>query len=285
MPAVSNAAASESSASRRRRRRGAGLALVTCLAVGAAAAAASDLPWRSAAQQSAGLVGVSRGEAASFAGAVEKRADEILPGLAGALRQAFLALVEKQCDIVFDEVDHDSSGRLNSAELHVAILLAYGRLNQILGSMALDAPHTQEVKELLAASADARGELTREGFREIFVQKFLHKVAAQAGARLLTQKLLVPAGGVALNFLAQEWQLSRSLESLLSGRSVGGPRGVLVHSIKQTVTSRILSQLGKALGPLVNLRLAAAAAQASHVEDLIRRCLAERTASEEPGKK
>lgn len=215
----------------------------------------------------------------------EIRDDEMLPGLVGAVRQAFVALVEKQCDIVFDEVDHDSNGRLSSAELHVAILLAYGRINQILGHMALKAPCAREVKSLLAASDIGHdGTLTRDEFKDVFVRKFMRQVAAEATARLVTQKLLIPAGGVGLNLLVDHWRLGKRLEAALNRHSGWtGPKGMVVRSVRRTVTGTVLSQLGRALGPMVNMQIAAAVAAGARVEDAIESWL-RRNKIEEPGR-
>lgn len=253
--------------------------LLACMVLAAIAVVA---PWQLRVQDTAGLVDVAQ-EAASQAGGKglgmpkQPRDDEILPGVVGAVRQAFLALIEKQCDIVFDEVDHDSNGKLNSAELHVAVLLAYGRLNQILGSMALTAPNTGEVKALLAASDNGKGGLTRDGFKDVFVRKFMHQVAAQAAARLIVSKVLIPAGAVGLNLLANECNIGTRLEDALSGHSGWtGPKGMVARSVRRTVTNTAISQLGRALGPLINMNLATALARAAHVEDLIQRMLNDR---------
>jgi len=232
-------------------------------------------PWRLRNQDTAGLAVLAREGAGSLQGK-ETQEDEMLPGLVGAVRQAleapkllsaggWRALVDKQLDIVFDEVDHDSSGKLNSAELHVAILLAYARLNQKLGSAALKPPGTRAVKELFG-----KGELTREAFKEVFMRKLMHKVATQAVATLLTRRLIVPTGGVALNVMSQQWRADNSLVNLLPKNfDLMDPEGTVMRSVKKVIANRALSQLGRALGPLISMRVAGAIAQGTRIEDLI----------------
>jgi len=185
------------------------------------------------------------------------------------VKEAFVALVEKQCDLVFTEVDHDNSGALDSAELHVAILLVYGRLNQVMGSMALKVPRAREVKELLAeASSDSRrrGELSREEFRAMFVNIFVPRVAARATAHLMTRKLLVPAAAAALNVVMAEMGFGKTLAKAVKSAKHKGIRGFFEKQVKGAVTKKVLSDLGPAFGPLINLQLAGIAADKLQVE-------------------
>jgi len=181
---------------------------------------------------------------------------KVLPGFLEAIKQAASALVEKQCDIVFSEVDHDSSGRLDSAELHVALLLVYGRLNQMLGGMALGLPRSREVKVMLIAADDGDGSLTRDEFKKFFMRLFVRRLAALVSARLLTQKVLIPLGAVSISLLAEELDVNKQLEHMLASSVESS--NIIMRKLKRAVMSKSLDKLGPAVGPFISLAAAGA---------------------------
>lgn len=236
--------------------------------------------WPQASTRSSEAISIPCSEAPPLA--IDDREEaEILPGLVGAVRQAFAALAEKQCDKVFAEVDHDGSGTLDSAEVHVAVLLVYGRLNEILGSMALKAPRTAEVKALLRDS-DVRGDdgqLDRDEFKRIFARRFMQRIAARAGARLLTKKVLVPLGGIGLNLASEHFGLSDKLTEKLGklGKEKGA-KALVANSIRRMVASKVLAQVGPAVGPLVNMQLSGALLEMLRVERMLAQIFGDKAA-------
>mmetsp|Transcript_26777 Transcript_26777/g.52366 ORF Transcript_26777/g.52366 Transcript_26777/m.52366 type:complete len:278 (+) Transcript_26777:23-856(+) len=130
------------------------------------------------------------------------------------LRQKLL----KVCDEVFTQVDHNSNGKLNSAELHVAVLLIYDRLNKLLGDMALDVPASEEVRDMIiVADRNGDGQLNRNEFKKVFIQRFLKKISARVTARVLTHRVLVPLGAMALGVLETQYDLRESVEDHVDG--------------------------------------------------------------------
>merc|ERR550525_232388 len=113
--------------------------------------------------------------------------------------------MREQCAAVFTEVDHDSSGTLSSAEVHVAVLLVYSRLNQILGSSALPMPTRHQVMAMVAeADCDGNAVLSQEEFSAWFSRKFMRRIAGCVAAHVLAKKVLVPAGALWLSLAASQ---------------------------------------------------------------------------------
>merc|ERR1740123_1612741 len=99
----------------------------------------------------------------------------------------------------------------------------------------------------------------------------MHEVAAQATARLLTRKVVIPAGAVALNLVADQMQVSARLEASLTRHSGwAGPKGMVVRSMKRAITHKALTKLGCAVGPVVYMHLAEVFAEAVQVEEQLK---------------
>lgn len=178
------------------------------------------------------------------------------------------------CNSVFDEVDHDNSGRLNSAEVHVAVLLVYDKLNHHLGGAQLPVPSALEVKQM-TLNSDKNGDrqLSRREFRNVFAERFLHRVTARVMARILVSRLLVPAAAIGLHVLEEKrgwdhavednlgrWAV-RSAEILSQGQSRASRRDVqATRQLTETAVSRLL--------PIANYHLARELAKLLRVETL-----------------
>lgn len=198
----------------------------------------------------------------------------ILPGFVEAVRQAAVALFEKQCDIVFTEVDHDGNGRLNSAELHVAVLLVYSRLNEILGGTALSLPGAEEIRLMFFAADDGDGKLTREEFKEFFTDTFARRIAALLGAHLLTEKIIVPATAMGFNILAEHLQMLKRLDNMLTSTKLEGTgKDIVKRKLKQVVTNKAVRKLVPAVGPILNVAAAGAVMNRLKVEMHLARAL------------
>lgn len=194
------------------------------------------------------------------------------------------------CNSVFDDVDHDDSGRLDSAETHVAVLLVYDKLNRHLGGAQLRVPTASEVKQMILASdKDGDGQLTRREFRQCFAEIFLHRVAARVIARLLVTRLIVPAAAIGFHVLEEKQGWDHALEDSIGRWAVQGAQVVsqgqssfgrrdaqATRQLTESAVSRLL--------PIANYHLAIQLSKLFRVEGLLawgfgeRRCDAQQAA-------
>ena len=75
-----------------------------------------------------------------------------------------------------------------------------------MGNLALPFPRAREVKALLVefGTHAKGGELTKEQFTDFLVHRLAYQVGTRVAARVLTQKIIIPAAAVALN-VANKW--------------------------------------------------------------------------------
>jgi len=177
------------------------------------------------------------------------------------------------CNAVFDDVDHDQSGRLDSAEVHVAVLLVYDKLNRHLGGAQLRVPTAAEVKQMILASdKDGDGQLTRREFRQCFAEIFLHRVAARVIARLLVTRLIVPAAAIGFHVLEEKRGWDHTLEDSIGRWAV---QSVQVVSQGQSgkrdaqATRQLTESAVSRLLPIANYNLAKELAKLLRVEGLL----------------
>mmetsp|Transcript_19435 Transcript_19435/g.58576 ORF Transcript_19435/g.58576 Transcript_19435/m.58576 type:complete len:285 (-) Transcript_19435:54-908(-) len=206
------------------------------------------------------------------------------------LSNQFHRRVELLCDDVFLKVDHDKSGRLDSAELHLAVIILYGRVNGLM-RVSLEPPEAEEVKAMLAEADDNHdGRLSRAEFKKVFMRSFFHRIIALASARLLTQRLLVPASAVALHSFAESGGLEAAVAGMaarVSGALTNGLALLLAfrptaralgaraprerHAVEKWVAATALHA-----APFAALWLTGASARFFSVEPLIARILGSR---------
>mmetsp|Transcript_52599 Transcript_52599/g.122430 ORF Transcript_52599/g.122430 Transcript_52599/m.122430 type:complete len:262 (+) Transcript_52599:77-862(+) len=185
------------------------------------------------------------------------------------LTKQFRKHMEALCDDVFAKVDHDESGRLNSAELHIAVLLVYSQANHLF-HLNLKPPDAEAVKVMLmAADLNDDGQLNRMEFKDVFMSRFFHRILSLAIARLLTQRLLVPAAAVALQGWLDQQGASASMEEW-AARTGMRFAGALAPTDRRAA-GQLASATTRRIMPLVNLQLAGASAQLLHVEGLLAR--------------
>lgn len=212
-------------------------------------------------------------------------------GLRALVGHTIRSYMAHTCNSVFDEVDHDSSGRLDSAEVHVAVLLVYDKLNRHLGGAQLPVPSASEVKNMILNSdKDGDGQLSRREFRCCFADRFLHRVTARVMARLLVTKLMVPAAAIGLHVLEEKRGWDRALEDnlgrwavqsaelLSQGRDRASRRDVqATRQLTETAVSRLL--------PLTNYHLARELAKLLRVESLLSWIFGERRLDQQRNRK
>jgi len=184
---------------------------------------------------------------------------------AKGLQKKFIALIEKYCEDVFQEVDHDKSGTIDSAELHIAVLLVFAKLNKVLGELAIDPPSTAVVKSLLKK----KKELTKEEFKEVFLKRFLRPVLAKASSRVLTHKVIVPGIAVGLDAYLAHLQLAERIEEKVSHIDIGPQRGIkgrILKKLRETIQHKLIPPLCAIVGHVVNTNIANILAKLFKVE-------------------
>mmetsp|Transcript_46125 Transcript_46125/g.128284 ORF Transcript_46125/g.128284 Transcript_46125/m.128284 type:complete len:288 (-) Transcript_46125:154-1017(-) len=178
--------------------------------------------------------------------------------------------VMKQCESAFHEVDHDNSGSLDIAELHIAVLLVYRGLNRALGMPHFAPPRRAEVCALHAQGDDGDGGLTLREFQDVFIERLLPRVAAKAFSRLVTLRLVVPWTAVGLNLATARLHVASHLEELVAQSGTGnGLQRFVARSVRRAVSQKVFPKLCSAVGPVVNMCVAKAAVQCAHIEDHI----------------
>lgn len=187
------------------------------------------------------------------------------------MTKQFRKHMETLCDDVFVKVDHDDSGRLNSAELHIAVLLIYGQVNHVLG-LSLKPPDSDEVKTMLReADCNNDGQLSRSEFKTVFMNRFSHRIIALASARLLTQRLVVPASAVALLALMERQGVEEAVEVLAARLASGAAIGF--EQRDRRAAEQVAAAAVKRVAPMASLHVAGASVRILCVEQLVARVL------------
>merc|ERR1712008_62571 len=159
------------------------------------------------------------------------------------------------------------------AELHVAVLLVYDRLNKLLGGMALDVPESQEVRNMIiVADLNGDGQLNRYEFKQVFIERFLKTIAARVTARILTRKVLVPLGSIALNAIEIQQGVRENVEDHVDGLVKYGHSFLRIKDRRfgdGLAARRLAGSAVQYAWPLMNLKIVEELAELFRIEKLI----------------